>query len=97
MKFSIHYVSAYVTDAKLISDDIRTIERSADVVINAFRDIGLTLNIGKTKFIEVGRHRSIVTNEYIIIGSNYCERVKIFQYLGSLLTNENYNQEEIKC
>ena len=31
------------------------------------------------------------------IGSNSYEKVKTFKYLGSLSTNQNYIQEEIKC
>ena len=34
-------------DVNLIGDDIRTIERNADVLLNVCRDIGLAVNIGK--------------------------------------------------
>ena len=50
-----------------------------------------------SKYTEIGRHRGIVANELIKIGSNYCEKVKTFKYLASLLTNQNSIQEEIKC
>ena len=51
-----HQVLAYADDANLIGDDIRTIERKADVLLNACKDIGLAVNIGKTKYMEIGRH-----------------------------------------
>ena len=35
----------------LIGDDIRTIERNADVLLNACKDIGLAVNMGKIKYI----------------------------------------------
>ena len=38
----------------------------------------------------------MIANEYIKIDSNSNEEVKIFKYLGSLMTNQNYIQEEIK-
>ena len=38
----------------------------------------------------------MVANEHIKIGSNSCEKVKTFKYLGTLLTNQNSIQEEIK-
>ena len=41
--------------------------------------------------------RGMVPNGYIKIGSNSYEKVKTFKYLGSLLTNQNSIQEEIKC
>ena len=46
----------------LIGDDIRTIERNAYVLLNACKDIGLTLNTGKSKYMEIGRHRGMITN-----------------------------------
>jgi hypothetical protein len=36
-------------------------------------------------------------NVHIRISSNSYEKVKTFKYLGSLLTNQNSIQEEIKC
>ena len=43
-----HQVLAYADDVNLIGDDIRTIERNADVLLNACKDIGLAVKIGKT-------------------------------------------------
>ena len=43
-----HQVLAYADDVNLIGD-IRTIERNADVLLNACKDIGLAVNTGKTK------------------------------------------------
>ena len=39
----------------------------------------------------------MIANAHIKIGSNSYEKVKAFKYLGSLLTNQNSIQEEIKC
>ena len=55
--------------------------------------IYLAINTGKTKYMEVGRHRGMIANAHII---SY-EKVKTFKYLGCLLTNQNSIQEEIKC
>ena len=44
-----HQVLAYADDVDLIGDDIRTIERNAEVLLNACKDIGLAVNTGKTK------------------------------------------------
>ena len=38
--------------------------------------------------MEVGRHRGMMENEHIKIGSNSYEKVETFRYLGSLLTNQ---------
>jgi hypothetical protein len=39
----------------------------------------------------------VIVNEHIKIGKNSKEKVKTFKYLGSLLTNQNSIQEDIKC
>ena len=66
------------------------------MLLNACKDIGLAVNIGKTKYMEIGRHRGIIANAHFKIGSNSYENVETFKYLGSVLTNQNYIQEEIK-
>ena len=57
----------------LIGDDIRTIERNSDASLNACKDIGLAVNTGKTKYMEIGRHRGMIANEHIKIGSSLKE------------------------
>ena len=84
-----HQVLAYADDVNLIGDDIRAIERCIDVLLNACKDIGLAVNTGKTKYMEIGRHRDMIANACIKIGSNSFEIVKTFKNLGSLLTNQN--------
>jgi hypothetical protein len=44
-----HQILAYV-------DDIRIIERNADVLLNSCKNIRLSVNIGKNKYLEVGSH-----------------------------------------
>ena len=44
----------------------------------------------------IGRHLGMIANAHIKIGINSNEKVKTFKYLGSLLTNQNSIQEEIK-
>ena len=89
--------SGFVDDLNLIGDDFRTIERNADVLLNACKDIGLAVNTRKTKYMEVACHRGLMANEHIMVGSNSCEKAKIIKYVGSILTNQNSIQEEIKC
>ena len=57
------------------------------MLLNDSKDIGLTVNTVKTKYMEIGRHRGINANAHIRIGRNSYEKVKNFKYLGYLLTN----------
>ena len=45
--------------------------------------------------MEIGRHRGMITNKHIRIGSNSYERLKIFKYLDSSVTNQNSIQDKI--
>ena len=56
------------------------------MLLNACKDVGLAVNTGETKYMEIGRHRGVITY-YIRIGSNSYEKVKTFKYLDSLVTN----------
>ena len=44
---------------------IGTIERNADVLLNACKDIGFAVNTGKTKYMGIGRHRGMIANAHI--------------------------------
>ena len=61
-----HQVWAYAADVNLIGDGVRTIERNADVLLNACQDISLAVNTGKTKYMEMGRHRGMIANSHIV-------------------------------
>ena len=50
------------------------------LILNACKDIGLAVNIGKTKYMEIGRHRGVIENALIKIGSNSYEKVETFDF-----------------
>ena len=52
-----------------MSEDIRTIKITADVLLNSSNDVGLAVNIGKTKYAEEGGLRGMLANEHIVIDS----------------------------
>ena len=45
----------------------------------ACKDIGLAVNTGKTKYMEVGCYRGMMANGHIRIGNNSHEKVKTFK------------------
>ena len=68
-----HQLLNYADDVNLIGDDFRKIERNADVLLNACKDIGLSVNTGKTKYMEIGHHAGMIPNAHIKIGINSYE------------------------
>ena len=69
-----HQVLAYADHENLIGDGIRAIERNADVLLHSCKEIGLGVNIGKAKFMEVGHHRGRMANEHITVDSYSYEK-----------------------
>jgi len=43
------------------------------VLLNACKDIGLAVNTGKTKYMQIGRHRGMTANAHV-------KKVKTFKY-----------------
>ena len=41
-----------------------------DVLLDACKDIGLAVNTGKTKYMEIGHQRGMIANEHIRIGKS---------------------------
>ena len=66
------------------------------MLLNTYEDIGLAVNAGKTNHMQVGPYRSMMAHKHLTAGSNSLEKVKNFKYLGFLLANQNFLQEETK-
>ena len=75
---STHQVFAYANDVNLVRDNIREMERSAEVLMNASKDIV------KINYMEIGNHQRMVANEHNGIGMNFYENVKVLKYSESL-------------
>ena len=66
------------------------------MLINACKNKGLAVRIVKTKCLDVARHRDIMANNHITVGSNSYEIVENFTYLRSFLRNINYIHEQLR-
>jgi hypothetical protein len=89
-------VMACADDVNLKYDNIRTIKRIVDVLLNASKDIGLAVNAWKIRFLEVGHQRGMKASLHITVDSNSYEKLVTFKILSCLLTNQNYIHGEIK-
>ena len=66
------------------------------MLLKVCKDIGLAVT-GKTKCVEVGHHRDMMSCEHIIVGNNSYEKVKTFNYLNSSLTKQSFRLLEMPC
>jgi hypothetical protein len=82
----------------LLGDNIRvdTINKNTETLIDASKEVGLEINIEKTKYMLLSRRRNVGQNRDIKIANRSFENMSQFKYLGTTVTNQNLIQEEIK-
>jgi hypothetical protein len=72
------------------------INKNTGTLIDTSKEVGLEVNVEKTKYMLVSRHQNAGQNWEIKIGNRLFENVSQFKYLGTPVTNQNLIQEEIK-
>jgi hypothetical protein len=83
-------------DVDLQSDNIDTIIRNRETLIDVIKEVGLEVNVEKTKYMLLSRHKNAGKNRYIMIANRCHDNVAQFKYLGTIVTNQNLIQKEIK-
>jgi hypothetical protein len=91
-----HQLLAYVDDVNLLEDNIDTIEKNTETLTEASTEVGLEINVEKTKYMLLSRHQNAGQNQDIEIANRSFENVSQFKHLGTTVTNQNLIQEEIK-
>jgi hypothetical protein len=77
-------------------DNIDTIKKNTETLINASKEVGLEINVEKTKYMLLSRHQNVGQNRDIKIGKRSFENVPQFKYFGTAVTNQNLIKDEIK-
>jgi hypothetical protein len=65
-------------------------------VSHTSKEVGLEINVEKTKYMLLSRNQNVGQNRDIKIANRSFKNVSQFKYLGTTVTNENLIQEEIK-
>jgi hypothetical protein len=91
-----HQLLAFADDVNLLVDNIDTIKKNTETLIGANKDIGIEINIEKTKYMLLSHHQNIGQNQDIKIANRSFENVSQFSCLEMTVTNKNLTQEKIK-
>jgi hypothetical protein len=78
-----HLLLAYADDVHLLGDNIDTIKKSTETLIDINQEASLEVNAEKTKYMLLSHHQNAGQNDNIKIGDRSFENVAQFRYLGT--------------
>jgi nitrous oxide reductase len=90
-----HQLLVYADDMTLLGNNIDTIKKNTQTLINASKGVDLEVKAEKTKYMLSYCHNA-GQNHYIKIVNRSFENVVQLKYFGMTITNENLIQKEIK-
>jgi hypothetical protein len=91
-----HQLLAYADDVNIVGENIDTIQRNTEALLDASKEGGLEVNPEKTKYMLVSRCQKAGQRQSIKIRNRSFEIVAKFKCLGTTLTDQNCIHEEIK-
>jgi hypothetical protein len=81
---------------KLQGDNIDSINKNIETLIDANNQVGLEVNAEKTKYILLSHHQNAGENHDIRTPNRSFENMAQFKYVGTPVTNQSLIQEKIK-
>ena len=86
----------YADGVNILRGSVHAVKEKAEALIVASKEIGLEVNVDKTKYMVMSGDQNAGRSQNINIDTRSFERVSEFKYLETNLTHQNSIQEDIK-
>jgi hypothetical protein len=94
-----HQLLAYADDVNLLRDNIDTIKKNTETLIDASKEVGLEINVNKTKYMLLSRHQNVVMNIITTIRNiykSYILRMVVVIFIINILRNRMHSKKAFK-
>jgi hypothetical protein len=91
-----HKLLVCADDVNLLGENIDTIKKKSETLIDGSKEVGLEVNAEESKYMLLSHHQNAGQNHDIKSAETSFENMAQLKYLVSKLTNQNLIQEEIK-
>jgi hypothetical protein len=89
------HISFYADDMNLRGGNIDTMKKKQSL-IDASKEVGLEINVEKTKYVLLSRHQNVSQSRDTKIANRSFENVSQFKYLRVTLPNQNLIQRKLR-
>jgi len=83
-------------DVNILGGRVHGKKKTTEALVAVSKETGLEVNADETKYLVTAGDQNAGRSHSIKIDNSSFERVEEFKYLGTILTNQNSIQEEIK-
>jgi hypothetical protein len=84
-----HRILSYADDVIEVAENIDTIKKNTEALLDAGKEVGLEVTREKTKYMLMSRSQKTEQKHSIKIGNRSFEDEARFKYLGTTLTEQN--------